>query len=84
MHLGVSMRSFRAEHVSLLVKQMLDLDESGAKDTLTKIEKYPIIITRDLKKAKQWLKNSGILPQSRPENLTLNNWVKLANSFNKV
>lgn len=29
LHLSVSMRSFRAEHVSLLVKQMLDLDIDG-------------------------------------------------------
>lgn len=76
LHLGVSMRSFRAEHVSLLVKQMLDMDETGAKDTLQKIEKYPIIITRDLKKAKQWLRAQargseryGIVVSSQAERL---------------
>ena len=31
LHLSVSMRSFRAEHVSQLVKYVLDLDEPGAK-----------------------------------------------------
>jgi len=57
LHLAVSMRSFRAEHVSLLVKQMLDLDADQASETLQKIiERYPIVITRDLHKAKQWLK----------------------------
>lgn len=57
LHLSVSMRSFRAEDVSLLVKQMLDLDVLSAKQTYTKVrEKYPLVITRDLGKAKQWLK----------------------------
>ncbi len=57
LHLSVSMRSFRAEHVSLLVKQLLDLRPEEAQKTLAKIEgKYPIVITRDLTKAKQWLK----------------------------
>ena len=57
LHLSVSMRSFRAEHVSLLVKQLLDLQIDSAQKTLEKIHgKYPIVITRDLTKAKQWLK----------------------------
>ncbi len=33
LHLSVSMRSFRAENVSLLVKQILDLDREGARQT---------------------------------------------------
>ena len=37
LHLSVSMRSFRAEHVSQLVKQVLDLDETGARETLRQI-----------------------------------------------
>ncbi|MDD5011114.1 MAG: DUF2075 domain-containing protein, partial [Phycisphaerae bacterium] len=49
LHLAVSMRSFRAENVSLLVKQMLDLDIDAARCTLKNInEKYPIVITRNL------------------------------------
>jgi hypothetical protein len=56
LHLAVSMRSFRAEHVSTLVKQLLDLDESEARSNLGQIaESYPIVITRDLKIAKEWL-----------------------------
>src|SRR5438552_1146549 len=58
LHLGVSMRSFRAENVSLLVKQLLDLENAAARDTLRQIDKqYPIVITRDLHRAKQWLKD---------------------------
>lgn len=59
LHLSVSMRSFRAEHVSLLVKQILDIN-SDSKETLSKIEsKYPIVITRDITKAKEWLKTNA-------------------------
>jgi hypothetical protein len=71
------MRSFRAEHVSLLVKQILDLEKGKALQTLSKvIDKYPIVITRDLSKAKQWLKANargteryGIVVSSQAERL---------------
>jgi hypothetical protein len=57
LHLGVSMRSFRAEHVSHLVKQLLDLDDVGAQQTLRSVvDRYPIYLSRDLRSAKQWLK----------------------------
>lgn len=77
LHLSVSMRSFRAEHVSLLVKQILDLQPDDARKTLEKIQdKYPIVITRDLAKAKQWLKAQargseryGIVVSSQAERL---------------
>lgn len=60
LHLAVSMRSFRAENVSLLVKQILDLDKIGAQLTLAELnEKYPIVLTRNFKKAKQWLKDKA-------------------------
>lgn len=77
LHLSVSMRSFRAENVSLLVKQLLDLDVLGAQKTFDALRnKYPIVITRDLQKAKQWLKNQargseryGIVVSSQAERL---------------
>jgi DUF2075 family protein len=60
MHLGVSMRSFRAEHVSALIKQMLDIDADTARKTfLSLIDRYPIVITRDLGRAKEWLKSQA-------------------------
>lgn len=56
LHLAVSMRSFRAERVSLLVKQLLDLEEEHARRTLVSIsKKYPIVLTRDLHRTKKWL-----------------------------
>lgn len=77
LHLSVSMRSFRAENVSLLIKQLLDLDLDDARDTLANVhEKYPIVITRDLSKAKQWLRfqargseRYGIVVSSQAERL---------------
>lgn len=60
LHLSTSMRSFRAEHVSLMIKQLLDINTSDAKEALDKVEnKYPIVITRDIIKAKQWLKTQA-------------------------
>ncbi len=60
LHLSVSMRSFRAEHVSQLVKHVLDLDQASAKETLLPIaDRYPIVLTRDLAKAKAWLRSKA-------------------------
>jgi hypothetical protein len=77
LHLSVSMRSFRAENVSLLIKQILDLDLRGAQKTLRDInENYPIVLTRNLTIAKQWLKDNargseryGIVVSSQAERL---------------
>jgi hypothetical protein len=77
LHLSVSMRSFRAENVSLLIKQVLDLDATGASHTLAQLNtKYPIVITRSLARAKDWLKENargseryGIVVSSSAERL---------------
>lgn len=77
LHLSVSMRSFRAEYVSELVKHLLDLDVTSSQSTLNNLrEKYPIVISRDLSKAKQWLRGQargseryGILVSSQAERL---------------
>ncbi len=77
LHLSVSMRSFRSEHVSELVKQLLDLHVGLSQETLSKLrDKYPIVITRDLAKAKHWLKAQargteryGMLVSSQAERL---------------
>ena len=57
LHLGVSMRSFRAENVSALVKQLLDRDTALAMRTFQQVkDRYPIVITRSVSRAKSWLK----------------------------
>jgi DUF2075 family protein len=53
------MRSFRAEYLSKLIKEILDINEN-AKNTLCYLqEKYPIVLTRDIGKAKNWLKEKA-------------------------
>ena len=77
LHLAVSMRSFRAEHVSLLIKQLLDIEVEEARSTLAQIKStYPVAITRDINKAKQWMKvqargteRYGIVVSSQAERL---------------
>ncbi|MFA7494369.1 MAG: DNA/RNA helicase domain-containing protein, partial [Proteiniphilum sp.] len=60
LHLSVSMRSFRAEKLSSFVKNMLDIEIEKAKEDFLQIaEKYPIVLTRDILKAKQWLKEKA-------------------------
>ena len=57
LHLSVSMRSFRAEHVSAWVKAVLDVDREGAARAYASIrERYPIVLTRNLGLAKEWLR----------------------------
>lgn len=57
LHLSVSLRSFRAENLSLLVKNIIDINIPEAKINYELLkEKYPIVITRDLNKAKKWLR----------------------------
>ena len=60
LHLSVSMRSFRAEKLSSFVKNLLDLNIENAKeDFLQFSKKYPIVVTRDIIKAKKWLKEKA-------------------------
>jgi DUF2075 family protein len=56
LHLAVSMRSFRAENVSAFVKAILDHDKANATQTYRQFaDRYPIVITRDLPAAKNWI-----------------------------
>ena len=49
LHLSVSLRSFRVENVSLLIKNLLDLNIREAKNNYQAIkDKYPILLTRSL------------------------------------
>jgi hypothetical protein len=58
LHLAVSMRSFRAENVSTFVKALLDCEKQQARDTFARLsDRYPIAVTRDLSRAKQWIRS---------------------------
>ena len=55
LHLGVSLRSFRAEKLSAFVHSLLDIDERAASIYESIKDKYPILLTRDMEKARRWL-----------------------------
>lgn len=60
LHLAVSMRSFRAEHVSGLVKSLLDFEIAAARRAFSELRgKYPIVITRSLAHAKRWVRSQA-------------------------
>jgi hypothetical protein len=60
LHLAVSMRSFRAENVSAFVKATLDCEVEGARKALASLlGKYPIVLARDLSRAKQWIRGQA-------------------------
>ncbi len=55
LHLGVSLRSFRAEKLSSMVHSLLALDGNASSIYSELKDKYPIMLTRDMEKAKRWL-----------------------------
>ena len=56
LHLGVSLRSFRAEKLSAFVHSLLALDREAATKLYSEIEsRYPIVLTRDMAKARKWI-----------------------------
>jgi len=57
LHLNVSRRSFRTESLSSFIEYLLSSDETMA-SKIYKIlhDKYPVVITRDITKAKDWIR----------------------------
>lgn len=55
LHLGVSLRSFRAEKLSAFVHSLLAIDGKAAEIYKQIKDKYPIYLTRDMETAKRWL-----------------------------
>ena len=55
LHLGVSLRSFRAEKLSAFVHSLLAIDGNAASIYAEIKDRYPIVLTRDMEKAKAWL-----------------------------
>lgn len=55
LHLSVNLRSFRAEKLSAFVHALLDMDEHAPLIYKEIKDKYPIVLTRDMEKAKAWL-----------------------------
>jgi hypothetical protein len=77
LHLAVSMRSFRAEQLSEFVHALLASNVDEAKRLYESLkDRYPIVLTRSLDKAKQWLKQHkrgseryGLLVSSQAQRL---------------
>lgn len=60
LHLAVSLRSFRSENVSNFVKALLDVDIDTAKRLYEQFNNdYPVFVTRNLHKAKLWVKSQA-------------------------
>lgn len=55
LHLGVSLRSFRAEKLSAFVHSMLTFNPDAAELYNEIKDRYPIVLTRDMETAKRWL-----------------------------
>lgn len=80
LHLSTSMRSFRAEKLSHFVHYLIHNQANEAKNEYQKIaDKYPLFLTRDLSKAKIWIRNktkgletSGLIASSGAKRLKAN------------
>ena len=90
------MRSFRTPDLAAFVKAVLDADTDKAKMLYQRIkDKYPMVITRDLNKAKDWVRDHcpgttryGLLASSgavrlKPEGIFVKNEISVANWFLK-
>ena len=58
LHLGVSLRSFRAENLSAFVHALLSFNPDAAALYDTIKAHYPIVMTRDMAKARAWLRKN--------------------------
>lgn len=57
LHLATSIRSFRAEKLSDFVGQVLEGNAETAAALRQELDRYPLFVTRDLDKARQWLRS---------------------------
>lgn len=55
LHLGVSLRSYRAEKLSAFVHSLLTFKPDAGELYGDIKDRYPIVLTRDMEKAKRWL-----------------------------
>ncbi len=94
LHLAVSVRSFRSEKLSDFIHELLDLNKESGNRIYNELKfDYPIVLTRDLELAKQWIKNKakgterfGLIASSgarrlRPYGIDVRNEIEAANWF---
>lgn len=94
LHLSTSIRSFRTPELAAFVKALLDINIVQARFYWSRIQnKYPIVITRNLNKAKTWINDQcqgttryGLLASSgglrlKPEGIFVKNEISVPNWF---
>ncbi len=94
LHLSVSVRSFRSEKLSAFVHELLELNIEKTMLLYSEIKNdFPILITRDLSKAKSWIRNrakgserTGLIASSgarrlRPLGIDVKNEISAPNWF---
>lgn len=60
LHLAVSVRSFRSEQSSNFIHELLNIQIENSQKIYSEIKRsYPIVLTRNLEKAKQWLRDNA-------------------------
>ncbi|HUE00035.1 MAG TPA: DUF2075 domain-containing protein [Bryobacteraceae bacterium] len=57
LHLNVAQRSYKADAVSEFVRYLLEQRTARARVELASCSKFPILMTRDLQRARAWLKH---------------------------
>lgn len=85
---------FRTPDLAAFIKALLDVDTEGAKMLYKRIkDKYPVVLTRNLNKAKEWVRRQcqgttryGLLASSgalrlKPEGIFVKNEISIANWF---
>lgn len=94
LHLSVSVRSFRSEKLSTFIHELLELNIKKSKQLYLDIkDEFPVVITRDLSKAKAWVRNKargseriGLIASSgarrlRPFGINVKNEISSTNWF---
>lgn len=56
LHLNIDLRSIRAENLAHFIDDLLNFRKGQASALLKEIKRYPIRLTRDINKAKAWVK----------------------------
>lgn len=76
LHLATSIRSFRAEKLSDFIGHVIDGDADAARRMHATLGEYPLLITRDLDSAREWLRSrkrgterAGLLASSNANRL---------------
>lgn len=76
LHLGVSVRSFRAEALSELISTILEGESDRALRVGESLVEYPLAVTRDLEAARNWLREkargsqrTGLVASSKAQRL---------------